>query len=103
MQARSVEPLRQLADQYRGLLTADQRQAMQAIRLTEAKSVGAPSPAVAAPAQDGSSSRERLRTPDGPQPGQGAVAQAASREQLGQLRPAQTPATPKRERGGPSR
>lgn len=100
MQGHSAEQLRNLADQYRGLLSAEQRQVVQAIRLTDAKSVSAPSPVTPMPAQDGASNRERLRTLGGPQPGPRGTAHSADRQELGQLKPAQTPAAPKRNRDG---
>ena len=112
MQARSAEQLRSLADQYRGLLSSNELQAMQSVRMSEAKSIGAPSPAMAPANQDGASSREQLRTLEAPSSASRTPVQSAQREQLGQLQPKPTPAPPapmqsqtlpKRERGGPGR
>jgi hypothetical protein len=110
MQARSAEQLRSLADQYRGLLSSSQLEAMQSVRMTEAKTISAPSPAMAPANSDSASNRERLRTPEATQQASRPPVQSAGREQLGEMKPQQTPkppaqshSLPKRERGGPSR
>ena len=107
---RSSEDIRSLANKFRGMLNERETQALSAVRTSDVKEVGAASPTPVAdrkPAQDGVAERYRHldeKKPEGQAPqAEPARAAAESRTDIGELRPANTPESPKREREGPSR